>query len=190
MRPRPSTRGLTLSEVLIACSLLVLLSAIFASIFSQARGSSEGGAEKIALRAVHREAQTRLSRLLRSAIAPTEIDPAVVEPVYLESSSTLRFHAPSDLIDGTQIFDSRTPEYPEFTLRRDSHNGGLALQRSDGTGPRQFLGFGFSSVSFGREDKRIVSIELTSEKTVRGVSGASKTIKEFSTNAVQLPGYR
>lgn len=187
---RRSICGLTLIEVVVAGSLLIVLSMIFAGIFGQTRSSTEGGAEKLAMRATHRETQARLSRLLRSAMAPTEIDPAIVEPEFPLSSERLRFHAPSDLIDPDQVFNPRIPSYPVFLLERDSQTGGLLLGRQDGTGPKQLLGRGFSSVTFGREVKRIITIDLVSERVVRGAAGSAKTIKESTTNAVQIPGVR
>ena len=170
--------------------MLLCLSMIFGAIFSQARSSSEGGAERITMRATHRQTQKRLSILLRSAMAPNEVDPAIVEPAYNETSAQLRFHAPADLIDDSQPFDPRTPDYQEFTLRRDAENGGLLLQRSDLSGPLQRMGDGFSSVSFDRKTKRMVTITLTSQKSIRGAAGSRKTIDESSTNSVQIPGLR
>lgn len=186
---RGSARGLSLAELLVAGSLLVLLSAVFAAFFGQARSASQGGMERIAMRAVHRQAQKRLSILLRSTMAPNEVDPSIVEPAYQEASAQLRFRAPADLIDPDISFDPRSPDYPEFTLRLEA-GGGLVLQRSDLSGPTQRLGEGFATVNFERKTKRIVTVTLTSVKIVRGAAGSSKTIEESSTNAVQLPGVR
>lgn len=173
-----------------AGSLLLGFSVIFGAIFSQTRSSSEGGAERIAMRATHRQTQKRFSILLRSAMAPNEVDPAIVEPAYNETSTQLRFHAPVDLIDESQPFDPRTPDYQEFTLRHDTGTGGLLLQRSDLSGPLQKIGDGFSTVNFDRKTKRIVTISLTSQKSIRGAAGSRKSIEESSFNSVQIPGLR
>lgn len=175
---------------MVAGSLLLGLSVIFGAIFSQTRSSSEGGAERIAMRATHRQTQKRLSILLRSAMAPNEVDPAIVEPAYNKTSTQLRFHAPADLIDESQPFDPRTPDYREFTLQRDTGTGSLLLQRSDLSGPLQRIGDGFATVNFDRKTKRMVTISLTSQKSIRGAAGSRKSIEESSFNSVQIPGLR
>ncbi len=194
MRPRPGkvgkTFGLALVEVLVACSLLGGLSVLFLLIFGQVRGGTDSGSARIALRAIHRETQQRLNLVLRSAIAPNEVDPAVLEPLYSEESSVLRFHAPVDLIDSTLSFDPRTPDYPEFTIFRSGDSGGLVLRRSDGVGGSQLIGRQFSRLNFSRELKRLITVTLVSQSSVRGTAGSRKTIVEESQNAIMIPGIR
>lgn len=182
--------GLTVPEVLVACSILVVLSIIFAAAIGQARSSSEGGLKKIEIRAVHRESQKRLGLLFRRAIAPNHVDPAIVSPTYGEASDEVYFHAPSDLIDPTQNFNPRSPDYPEYHLRRSSSGGELLLQSSDGTGLKQRIGEKFTAVEFRREGKYSLEISLTSEIQVRGASGKKKLIQETSQSLVRLPGVR
>jgi prepilin-type N-terminal cleavage/methylation domain-containing protein len=182
--------GVTLTEVLVAMLILSLLSLICLAIFSQARSSSEGGAQRIAMRAVQRQAQRRLTLLLRSAIAPNEVDPALIEPELGQTADHIKFHAPADLLDPGVAFDPRTPSYPEFTLERDLSSQGLAVHRSDGTGPRQLIGRDFTTVEFQRPSKRAIAIGLTARTTIRGAAGSPKTVLESSRNLVQLPGIR
>lgn len=183
-------RGLTVAEVLVACSILIILSVIFAAAIGQARSSSEGGIKKLEIRAVHRESQKRLGLLFRRAIAPNHVDPAIVSPEYGESAGEVFFHAPSDLVDPTQAFQPRSPDYPEYHLRRDPSGGELILQRSDGTGVKQRIGQNFTEVEFRREGKHSLEIRLASETQVRGASGKSKLIQETSKSLVRLPGVR
>lgn len=182
-------KGISIVEVMVAGSILTIMSVIFAGLFSQARTSSEGGTDRIAMRAIHRQAHSRLTLLLGSAIAPNEVDPGIIEPLYRESATVVRFCAPSDLIDSTEPFDPRSPDYPEFTIQMDSQTGGLVVQRSDGTGTVQLIGHGFKSVEFERPTKKLIEITLESEKTVRSAADRKK-IEERSSSSVQLPGLR
>lgn len=187
---RRLSRGLTVAEVLVACSILTILSVIFAAAIGQARSSSEGGLKKLEIRAVHRESQKRLGLLFRRAIAPNHVDPAIVSPEYGESAEEVFFHAPSDLVDPTLTFNPRSPEYPEYSLRRNPSGGELLLQRSDGTGIKQRIGEDFTQVEFRREGKYSLEISLASEVQVRGASAKRKLIQETSKSLVRLPGVR
>ena len=187
---RKPTRGITVAEALVSCSILVILSVIFAAASGQARSSSEGGLKKLEIRAVHRESQERMGLLFRRAIAPNHVDPAIVSPIYGESAEEVFFHAPSDLIDPTQSFNPRSPDYPEFSLRKATTDGALILQNSDGTGMKQRIGEGFTEVEFRREGKHSLEISLASEIQVRGAAGKSKLLQETSRSLVRLPGVR
>jgi hypothetical protein len=181
---------LTVAEVLIACSILIILSVIFVAAIGQARSSSEGGMKKLEIRAVHRESQKRLALLFRRAIAPNHVDPAIVSPEYGQASAEVLFHAPSDLIDPTQAFNARSPDYPEYSLRGNPSGGELILQRSDGTGEKQRIGDNFTEIEFRREGKHSLEIRLASETEVRGATGKKKLIQETSKSLVRLPGVR
>ena len=171
-------------------SLLLVLSVIFATIFNQVRTSSEGGGQRIEMRGIHRQTQRRLTLLLRGAMAPTEVDPAIVVPEYGETEAQVRFHAPVNLLEPALPFVPRTPDYPEFTLALDPGTGSLFAQRSDLSGLRQQIGRGFDSVLFEREHKHSLVVVLTSEADVRGAAGGRKAVTETSRNLIRLPGIR
>ncbi len=187
---RVGRRGLTIPEALVCLAILALLGGMFMAIFSQARSSTDGGADRLELRATHRETQVRIAQLLRSAIAPNEVDPALVVPEVDETTPVCRFHAPENYLDPSLSFTPRTPSYPEYSMSLYPVTGQVHLQRSDGTGPSVRMGRGFSDLTFERDGRRKIVVSLTSEKTVRGISSAPKTITEGSRNAVMLPGAR
>lgn len=186
---RNLTRGATVAELTVALFILTILSSIFVAVFNKSRSASMGGAKRIEIRALQREAQRRVTLLLRSTIAPNEVDPAVVSPRLEESADLIRFHAPSNLLDPAIAFDPRTPQYPEFTLDLQP-SGALMVRPSDGSGVKQLIGRGFSSAQFKRESKRSISVTLVTETTVRGDAGIPKTVDETSRNLIQLPGVR
>lgn len=188
MNSSRNSPGVTVTEVLVALSLLSLLGVVFVSLFSQARSSAEGGAERVELRALHREAQVRIAQLLRSCIAPNEVDPAIVVPEFEETEVFCRFRAPSNLLDSTVAFVPRTPNYPEFTMSLRPGQGSVQTQLSDGTGPLVSFGRGFTTLEFERDGKRTLTVKLTSVKTIRGASNAPKEVREVSENKVMLPG--
>ncbi len=194
MRPeafRPQrTYGISLTEVLVAGSILLILSAAFAAIFAQARSGTEGGGERIQIRSVQREAQRRLTLLLRGAMAPNEVDPAIVVPEDGETKPEVRFHAPSDLLDFTEPFDPRTPKYPEYLIDRSASEGGLVVRRTDGVGVLQRIGRDFRSVEFTRNEKFSLRVTIVSESRVRGSGGSVKIIQEVSENLIMLVGVR
>ncbi|MFA7483771.1 MAG: hypothetical protein WC314_24950 [Vulcanimicrobiota bacterium] len=187
---RRACRGITITEALVASSILVIMSVIFAAITGQVRTSSEGGSKKIEIRAIHRETQQRLALIFRRAIAPNEIDPAIVSPDPQQSGEEVRFHAPLDLLDPEQAFDPRNPEYPEFNLRFNPAGGCLVISKTDGTGVTQRIGRGLSQVRFHRAHAHTLEITLESVKQVRGASAGEKKIRETSKSVVRLPGAR
>jgi prepilin-type N-terminal cleavage/methylation domain-containing protein len=188
-RTKPSrtrVRGTTLVEIMVAISILAILSVIFAVIFNQARTSAEGGGARIAARSTHRQAQQRLTLILRSAVPPNEVDPAIDSPLPGEADAEVRFYAPVNLLDPTLLFEARTPDYPLFQIRRQPSDGALLVQRADGNGVQQRIGRDFESVNFRREDERTLEVTLTSEMTVRGASGSRKTIQESSQSVIRV----
>lgn len=186
---RSAARGASVTELTVALFLLTILSSVFIAVFNKSRTVSEGGAKRIELRSLQREAQRRITLLLRSAIAPNEVDPALVAPPLGESAAQVRFCAPANLLDAALTFDPRAPEYPEFTLELDP-GGSLLVRRSDNSGVKQLIGRGFQSAEFKRETKRTVAVTLTAETTVRGAAGSRKTVTETSRNLVELPSIR
>ncbi len=180
--------GLTVTEVLITMTILIIISAVFIMLFSQARSSTEGGSERIELRGTHREAQVRIAQLLRSAIAPNEVDPAILVPEFDETEEFCRFHAPANFLDPAEPFTPRTPNYPEFVMDLYPVTGQVHLQLSDGTGPLVRLGREFTGLEFHRDGKRIITVTLTSTKTIRSISSSPKEVVETSQNKIMLPG--
>lgn len=176
--------ALTIMELIVSLSILLVITVILAMFLNQARTSSEGGMARLEARSLHRQAQGRLRLVLRSAIPPNEVEPALVWPELGNSDMSLRFFAPANLIDDTVVFDPRTPDYPEFTISFDPTSSGILLQRSDGTGPSQQIGRNFSSVIFNRDQDRSIQILLESEGSIRGASGSTKVVQETSTSRV------
>ncbi len=180
--------GYTLVELLISMGILVVLSVAFTFLLSQSRSSSEGGLKNIEVRSLHRTTQQRITSLVRSAIAPNEVDPAIVSPDYQQTDTQLRFHAPTNLLDPAIAFDLRAPVYPEFTLRLRPTTGDFVIERTDGGGETQRFGRGFTAVEFERVEKTVIKFTLTSEYDVRGDAGAKKRLRASSSNIARLPG--
>jgi len=188
--PRARSTGTTLIEITVAISILVVLSVVFAMLFGQARTSVEGGSARIEVRATQRQAQQRLTLILRSAVPPNEVDPAIEFPPPGESKPEVRFYAPVNLLDPSLGFEPRTPDYPLFRILRQPSDGSLLVQRADGSGVKQRIGRGFKSVNFRRDDERTIEVTLTSEVPVRGASGSEKVIQESSQSLVRVLSIR
>lgn len=178
----------TVVELLVAMGVLVILSVAFTFLLSMSRSSSDGGLKNIEVRSLHRTTQQRITTLVRSAIAPNEVDPAIVSPEYQQTDTQLRFHAPTNLLDSALPFDLRAPDYPEFTLSLRPTTGDFLVARSDGTGDPQRFGRGFTSVEFERVEKTVIKFTLSSEYEVRGDAGVPKKLRATSANMAQLPG--
>lgn len=181
-------RGLALLELLLASSLLSLLFAVLLALFSQSRGAGELGVARLSLRAQHRESHKRLAPLLRSAIPPDEVQPAIGWPTLGQSDSLVKFHAPENLLDRGIPFDPRLPEYPEYTAKLAGDL--LQAQLSDGSGSSRRLGTGFTQVVFRRIGTRALEIELRSQSELRGLTRQLRSIEEVSRSVVFLPSVR
>lgn len=181
-------RGLSLPELMVSLFLLSLLGALFVGLFSQARAAGDTGSARIAARAQHRVVQRRLTTLLRSAVPPDEVRPALAWPEVSESDQQVRFFAPANLIDSDAPFDPRLPDYQEFTVRLQA--GALHLRRSDSLGPEQSFGRGISSLEFLRSTESTLEVTLQSLGSVRGAAGGSKEIAESSRNLILIPAIR
>ena len=115
-------------------SILAVLSAIFVMLLNQVRTSTEGSGVRLDARAIHREVQSRLRILFKSALAPNEVDPSVAWPDIGNTDTLVRFHAPANLLDDTVAFDPRTPNYPEFSLgERGTRTPSYVIPRSSTT---------------------------------------------------------
>ena len=169
-----------------AMSILAVLSAIFVMLLNQVRTSTEGSGVRLDARAIHREVQSRLRILFKSALAPNEVDPSVAWPDIGNTDTLVRFHAPANLLDDTVAFDPRTPNYPEFSLQFQAASRRLVLQLSDGSGPQQLLGRELDSFEANRLDEHSLEFTLISQDQVRGASGGTKTVEERSVNRVLL----
>jgi hypothetical protein len=169
--------------------LLILLTGVFAGIFAQARSATEGGSKRVALQGQHRIAQRRLTTLLRSAVPPNEVTPALVWPEVGQTESTSRFFAPANLLDSDEPFDPRLPNYVEYTVELTPGNT-LKIQRTDGLGPEQIFGREITSAQFLRQSNSTLEVRLTSNSTVRGAAGSSKTVEETSRNLILIPSIR
>ena len=166
--------------------MLAVISVIMGMLLNQFKTSAEGGSTRLEARAIHRETQSQLRLVLRSATQPSEIEPALTWPDLGTADAVLRFHAPADTIDQAVIFTPRTPDYPEFSIQMEPTSRGLVIQRSDLTGPRRILGRGFSSVEFTRDQKRSIKISLVTQDKVRSASGGQKQVEEKSLSRVLL----
>ncbi|HIB66993.1 MAG TPA: hypothetical protein EYO33_18240 [Phycisphaerales bacterium] len=179
-------RGTTIMELMVSIGLLALITTILAFFLSSFRTAAEGGDKRLEMRAIHREVQTRIHLLLRSAIPPNEVTAALVWPEPAGNDTFCRFHAPADLVDASVAFDPRTPDYPEFTLSYEAGTRRIILQRSDATGPIKLIGRDFDSVDFAREDRQGVKVTLRSNYQVRSASGGRKNLVHESINRVLL----
>lgn len=167
---------------MVSLSILGVISAIFVLLMGNFRTTSEGAAKRLEDRAIHRTVQKRVRLVLRAAMQPNEVDPAVSYPAIGDTDSEVRFHAPSNLLDETIVFDPRSPDYPEFTIKLVGDR--VSLQRSDGTGPEQQFGRQISSLDFFRESEKTVKIDLETSSVVRGASGGRKPVLETSSNRI------
>lgn len=185
-----SKRASTLIEIMVATSILTLLSVVFALLFAQVRTSAQGGGARIEIRGIHRQAQQRLTLVLRSAIPPNELDPAIAFPPPGGEDEECRFYAPVNILEPHLPFEPRTPDYPLFRVRLPSSPGPILVGRVDGSGAEQRIGRGFKTLTFHRADESTVAIRLMSEMTVRGAAGSEKVIEETSESLVRVPSIR
>ena len=159
-------------------------------LFAQVRTSAGGGGARIEVRGIHRQAQQRLTLLLRSAIPPNEVDSAIAFPPPGGEDMECRFYAPVNLLEPDLPFEPRTPDYPMFRIRLQSSKGLLLVGRVDGVGAEQGFGRGIKTLTFQRADESTVAIRLLSEMTVRGAAGSEKVIEETSESLVRVPSIR
>ncbi|MGE0493040.1 MAG: type II secretion system protein [Vulcanimicrobiota bacterium] len=180
-------RGFTIAELLVSVALLSIIGAMFAFALRGFIASSHQGTQRVEMEIQLREATKRSSLILRSAVAPSEIQTAIYAPGVGATASEVIFCAPAELMDPATPFDPRSPVYELFRIRQVAGPETLVLESVYGAAPQRILGRQISSFEVDRLSDTVVTATIEGSTTIRGASGQSRDQTSQTTTSIQLP---
>ena len=126
------SRGFTLIEVLVSCSILGVLSSALLYIWLACRPVMEKTEGKIDVQARVREPLRRVSRLLDTAISPGSGGPIKTPAEGAPASAVLEFYSCDTLAGPETTVDPRNPVFYLYRIQQVS--GELRLEKLDASG--------------------------------------------------------
>jgi len=193
-------RGLSLVELLISLTVLLVLGTAMVQIYQVAQTAFQTGGGRIAMQQRARETLRRVVPYLSSAVPASEGAQAVAVPELDNTESFVLFTSPMDWIDGTAM-DPRTPTFRTYKIwfrvdDQDLTSGEkkLWLYRVSTTDPnvieaRRALGKKLENVTFKRVTENCVQIEVTAKESVRAANFQTRDVTVILKTGVQIPYY-
>ena len=183
-------RGVTLAEVMVVCSISVMLAVVLLECLLASRKVTEHGAARAKIQQDCRHLVNRISALVLSAVSPDSVQDAVVRPrTDSGASAELWFYAADDLFGNTS-FDPRNPTHHFYRVYRDGHSVMLRALQDDGTpllsiAPRQ-LALKVDLLEFERPEPALLTVRVNSSEVVRGAFRTLSLQAELRTTLVML----
>lgn len=167
--------------------MLIAVGVVAAFMLRGVIASSHHGSQRQDLQIAVREAVRRAVPLLRAAVAPNEVLPAIYQPGMGASASEVVFYSTEELMNPAATFDPRNPVYLLYRMRHDPVEEVLWLEDTAGALEPRVVGRNITAATFERTGERSLRLHVSSEIEVRGATGQRRLEDYTLQSGIHLP---